>query len=55
MERIKKNCLIAELANALTAFQEAEKASNEDMMEVMGECLQMWKRKQLMEKIKKEK
>ena len=53
MEKIKKNVLIAELSSALDAFQKAEDIHNEDMMEILGECMRMWKRKQILEKINK--
>lgn len=51
----KKEVLIAELSYALEAFQRAEDITNQDMIEILEECAQMWKRKELFKKIQRKK
>jgi hypothetical protein len=46
--------LIAELSNALIDFQKAEGISNETMTEILEECVQMWKRREILRKLEKE-
>jgi len=52
MDKLKKETATANVSNALIAFQKTLMFSDEDMVDIIKELLEMWKRKILVRDIK---